>query len=51
MCSLKKIRMFRHPCILKYIEGNESDTGVFYVRLFVVCLYFAVGDGISDSTI
>ena len=23
--------MFRHPNILKYIEGNESETGVFYV--------------------
>ena len=34
-CSLKKIRMFRHPCILKYIEGNESDTGVFYVSVSV----------------
>ena len=28
--------MFRHPNILKYIEGNESENGVFYVRAGVV---------------
>lgn len=33
MRSLKKIRALRHPCILKFIEGNEADTGVFYVAL------------------
>ena len=37
MRSLKKIRAFRHPCILKFIEGNESETGVFYVRIACSC--------------
>lgn len=26
--------MFRHPSILKYIEGDESENGVFYVCLY-----------------
>ncbi len=37
MRRLKKIRAFRHPCILKFIEGNESETGVFYVRIACSC--------------
>ena len=41
--------MFRHPCILKYVEGNESDTGVFYVSIKDVVRVLLIGNRISNS--
>lgn len=36
--------MFRHPSILKYIEGNESESGVFYVCLYAEMRFIFIGN-------
>ena len=50
MRSLNRIRMFRHPSILKYIEGDESENGVFYVCLYAGMQFICIGDRIGYST-
>ena len=42
--------MLRHPSILKYIEGDESENGVFYVCLYAGMQFICIGDRIGYST-
>ncbi|KAK8813306.1 hypothetical protein WA158_002898 [Blastocystis sp. Blastoise] len=51
--ALKRIKTFRHPAVLKYINGNESDKGVFYITEACIplkrWLQFATGKEKKDN--
>jgi SCY1-like protein 1 len=48
--NLKKLRTLRHPDLLKFIDGSDSDNQVWIITERAECLSLKGTDGMNEET-